>query len=588
MDIEQYKNISFSTVTESVLPRRLRFAEDAVAYDAHTLELKNPDAFEKCVQGVVGGQYNLDDEGVRKLFVFDSIDKSFSYLDLIFYEAGKRLSQEAESVKLKQLSEYYENMESGFFPGYTIPEERTKLLISKFSSDQVLEKIRSCAGSRKEVYNLCVETYKKGAKDNEIIDQISPYTDGSCIELPGYVRLLSLVMLDNKRYAQWVILLRKLKYFPLQDAIIMDIKTIEDFQEIIEAFRKAKNISYRKVLLHLLREHMFYIISNQPQLLERNKNNSSIKKIYQKECEKQLAEWNKDVVGFVQENVLYFASELKYSDCSEWYSRKVAQYSGRDSKFIKYELKALDLINAALKNISKPSKWKIKGADINTLFYYVQQSDSLDLTPERCGLIINEIHSRVYGDSYHLNFKLDDDGVELLRQLYKCYLKSGLDGVELLKRNRGAIEGYQKDYGQATHTAYGDALFLSFLLLGTGEDKQEQAFSEYIKLLELYLSQSISPERDYLLPLYIAELVVSQELPQLKDGFESDIINNVPSLYLVLRALAGNDGKMSEEVMTLLKDRLEKEWAAEKRLLGQRKVEMRGVELYVDKVLKYE
>ena len=181
--------------------------------------------------------------------------------------------------------------------------------------------------------------------EDEIISIITPYNDGSYVELPEYINLLSYLLLRDKRYNLWVTMLTKIKYFPLQGALLHHIQTLKDLISLFQELMRP-NIIHRKVILYLLRDKYFQILSKQPQTLQRglehlmSRRESGYVSIYKK----LIDEWNKNVEPYTKTAFGYLSSQLGLSNCSEWYSKKYNQYADKDKRFVEFEQKAVNVI----------------------------------------------------------------------------------------------------------------------------------------------------------------------------------------------------------------------------------------------------
>lgn len=582
--LQHNKELSFCTFSESVLPQRLHLIDTLTKYQAGLFEIEKAELFEELVKKVIKGdktRYNLSSEAIRKLFGFTTYQKCQLYLDLIFYEAGIRLSEESASHSMKQLAHFEENMESGFFLGYTMHLSKATSLIRRVKPQEIVRNTRSLSGYRNEIYRLCTEVITPGLSDEEIIDMITPYNDGAYVDLPDEVRFLSYILLKDGKYDLWGDLLNRLKFFPLQGAILYNIHTFNQFKAVLEQVKKPQFI-HRKIVLYLLRERLFNILCEQRDKLIRNAENEQISKINRSECKKLLGDFSSDVQSSLPEIIGFFVNSLSLSDCSEWFSRKKSQYSNRDSKFIKNELYTLALIEPILVSLSKPSRWNIKGANFTTLLFYFKQTPGNNITQFQSRQLIEAFIKIVYGKGYYPNIRLEKDLFGVLRMIYSNLINSGLDGISLLELHRKSFEGYGQDLEGANYSVRGDSIWLSVLLLGAGEHDNSDMFTKVVDLLFLRMEQTNYAMDDFLLPLYIAELVVLQVMTKEKDRFESRLILNHPYLEYVIRALIPNEGKMSGDNISMLQNRISQEWSVEKALLQQKRTNnLKELEKYV-------
>ena len=589
MNIEKYLNKVFCTTTESMLFDRIHLANTIESYDRGEFNVEHGDVFESCVQQIVSGKlnrYNFDDDDVKKVFGFRSFVKCRLYLHLMSYEGGKRLSADSDKHRLQKLDELGDNMDYGFYLSYTLSEQKIGKLINGLSSAAILKETRSSAGYRNEVYNLCDKDIKPGMSDEAMIALIDPYNDGAYVELPEYVQLLSHILLRDELYEQWVSMLVKLKYFPQQGAMIRNLRTIEAFLEVLQELKRP-NVTHRNVILHLMRDQFFRIVSEQPKTLEQSKIflSENRGKRYAEMCSRYLSEWNDNIEGTTTDVFTYLAEQLKLSDCSEWFSRKQAQYADGDSRFVAFEQRAVSMIGEVIEELADPKKWKVAGADINTLFFYLRQTENRKITDYRSGILMEAVFDRLYSDNCYYKIELNSDTVTLLRLAYRCLLDSGLNPIEKLLPYNRYLDGYLHDFGMCARIARGDSFWFSMLLLGAGESEDTESFDNYLGLLFHRMAGQGLNAKDYFLPLYIAELVVTQALTSEKSKFEKYIIENNPHLGMVLTILSANNGEMDQPIKEMLLSRISTEWATEEQLMKREKdLNIEIVNKYIQKL----
>lgn len=575
MNIKEYLQYVFCTTTESMLSNRIKLAEALSTYQSETFEVEQNDLFESCVQKIISGEcdrYNFNDKDVKKLFRFSSTSKSELYQNLIFFETGKRLSANTDNIKFKQLNEYGDNMGYGFYLSYTINDVKLKKLINHLNINSILKNTRSCAGYRNEVYNFCEKYIKAGMSEDEIISIITPYNDGSYVELPEYINLLSYLLLRDKRYNMWVTMLTKIKYFPLQGALLHHIHTLQDLISIFQELKRP-NIIHRKVILYLLRDKYFQILSKQPQTLQRGLEymTSSQKNSYISIYKELLDEWNKDVEPNTKTIFDYLSIQLGLSNCSEWYSKKYNQYADKDKRFVEFEQKAVDVIGKVMSELSNPVKWNVQTADISTLLYYITQTEIKQITQYRSKLLIQTLFDCLYSNRNHYQIKLDEEFFKVLRLAYGCLVRSKLDPIQMLQSFSYANEGYQVNYMQVLQTRRGDTFWLSMLLLGAGEREDEYLFNNYVEFILKRVIAQGGDAKEYMIPLYVAELIFTQVFKKDKADFEITIIKNIPNLGLVLSILLANQGDLTQPVKSELLERISEEWNVEESLMKQKR-----------------
>lgn len=589
MDIQKYIKNTLCTLTESMLLDRIRLAKTIEEYQRDEFPLEQKDLFDTYVQMIISerlNRYDFREEDVKRIFRFSSIAKSVLYLNLLYFEAGRCMAVGDDNPTLKKLNTLWDSMDYGFFLSYSLDENDLLKILKQVSAPRVLKETRSCAGYRNEVYELCEKEIKPGMSDADIIKLISPYNDGAYVELPDYVSLLSYLLIRDEKYDLWVRLLVKLKYFPLQGGIVCDIRTLDDFIGIFQVLNQTK-VPHRNVLLYLLRERYFHLISEQPRNLNRSyvflKDNNMKK--HAEYCERYLEEFLGIIEAKTLDTFTYFVNQLGLSECSEWYSRKYNQYDDRDERFVAYEKKAVRLIGNVIENLSKPIRWNLTTADIKTLFFYIKQTKTKQVTPLRCKLLINALYQRLFFEDNYYQLAINEETFDLLRCSYQCLIYSGVDAIQMLLSLNYTAEGYNSDFQAAARIRKGDSFWLSMLLLGAGEQEDEDLFHRYLCLLLDRVRCQSQDSREYTMPLYVAELVVTQVLQTEKNRFESYLISNLPHLDMVLITLLPNKGTMEQSVKDLLLQRIDAEWQIESKILRrQHDMNLKVIEEYISQL----
>ncbi len=200
--------------------------------------------------------------------------------------------------------------------------------------------------------------------------------------------------------------------------------------------------------------------------------------------------------------------------------------------------------------------------------------------------LTEKICRQLYQEKYISPLTLDEEGLTLLRAVYRCLDKSGLDGTELLERHRVPDEGYGCDYAGAMSSYAADTLWLSVLILQTEIQTNSDELRERTDLLFQKARISSYQETDnYFLPFYIAEMLVTQIHTSIKDDFEHRVISSISDIAFVLRILSANEGAMAEPNKALLKLRIDAEWALEKELPKRPNKQIEGfLEQYIRKL----
>ena len=161
-----------------------------------------------------------------------------------------------------------------------------------------------------------------------------------------------------------------------------------------------------------------------------------------------------------------------------------------------------------------------------------------------------------------------------------------MDGMELMYKYRKPDEGYAVDPKASMSIHYGDNFWLPVLVLQHENYLTVEKFKNLLNFLFNRINKcSIISFDDYFTSFYLSELIVTQILPDLKNEFESALINNVSDLVFVLRVLTANEGNMDNGIVKELKTRISAEWQYEKVLYSKRNQDqIRFLEEYLNKL----
>ena len=187
--------------------------------------------------------------------------------------------------------------------------------------------------------------------------------------------------------------------------------------------------------------------------------------------------------------------------------------------------------------------------------------------------VIDAIVEKIFSDRSYPDTVLNEKWFEQVRTIYHCLLKLGKNGLALLQTKRKPREGFRVDLVKAMQTERQEAYWLSVLLMSLEENRDNTQFDQYVNVLFRDTRYGIdSLTDDVFTPYYVAELLVSQIMPEKKDEFEKRLITEIPYLVFVIRVLSANQGEMSDEIKKLLADRIQREWPLERKLLSQNKM----------------
>lgn len=554
---------------------------------------KQSDAFCELVDWIVKerlGPNDLPDEIIGKRFHVRKYEKIITIKNLAFYEVGKRYSKKSSKATLKDFAFFSERMGHGFYLSYKVSKAVLSKMVDNIDgkNESFLDDCRSMHDRRGYFAKYCLNEFQDEMTDAEIIGMMNPYNSGDYIELPLGVYDLSYFLLRDKHYDLYARLLSNLYYFPLQGAVICWVHGLE---AVFTIWKELETLNPKRinVIQYLLRDQMLKLLGNEPNQLERNARNEYIQKKDRKLGEQLLKDWINRADKYAKHIVRLSINRFGASDTSVWYSRKKAQLTGRDPKFIKYELAALDKIEKSLKSQLDLTVEMIADKDLDSLIYYAGVAAETDsLSKDFYVELINAICRHVYCDRYVRPLKLDDESFQTMRNVYRCVLKGKVDGIQTMSTYRQTSGNGQNHYSNIFRNAMGDSVWLSIMVLMAEETEDVDYFRKTTGiLLKLASFEKSLYNKYYFLPLYIAELIVVQVLNGEKNAFENYLITRASNLHHVLRILLVNNGVLSDDNIKLLKNRVEAEWQYEKSLAQQFKQPTDYLEEYLKKAITF-
>ena len=173
----------------------------------------------------------LPDEEIGRLFGTQKFDEQTALKDLVYYQVGKILSDNEECHTLDYLDFADENMEHGFYLGFTLTRKVLTSLLEevKAKGDMVVMESRMMNERPKDFYQFCKQCLNEKFLDDEVIATANQYNNGDYTELPGYVSVLGHVMLVQGKIDLWTELLCSLRYYPLQGALLHQLSHTHQF-----------------------------------------------------------------------------------------------------------------------------------------------------------------------------------------------------------------------------------------------------------------------------------------------------------------------------------------------------------------------
>lgn len=528
-------------------------------------------AIEELAQGILKGEltrYNLNDEYVANKCGLGEGYESYVICDLAFYLAGCNATKNEEKTNLDYLEWVEENMDSGFYVGFNPRQEVLLGLVNSIEGKalEIASRSRDMESRERSLRRFCEELEKETDED-AFIRRINHYNDGSYVDIAQDIRALSYILKRREYWSEYYQLLEKLRYFPLQGSLIIGLRNSADVFAVISQL--VLNMG-RKSLHYLLREQFFKIVCEEGTVLKGNAEDKTLKESDRAYIQQLLEVFEKEKKERIEAVVDYWLHVFGKEEMTVWLSRKRIEAERKHVKFGKPELEIVELMEGEIKLSTEDIKgFQFENKDLASLLTLAAKAEDADV----CKALMEAMVKNIFSEHSYSETRLDAKWFEQARVIYRCLKKSGLDGLVLLKGERHPMEGFKVDLGASLRGVRQEAYWLAMLLLSLEESEDKELFGEYIDLLLKDTRYSVdSLTDDVFTPYYVAELLVSQVMPEKKDEFEKRLIEEIPYLVFVIRVLTANEGKMADEVKASLKKRIQQEWEVERKLLSQNKM----------------
>lgn len=532
---------------------------------------KHAAAIEELARGILKGEltrYNLDDEYVAKQYRTGEGLESYLICDLAFYLAGCEATKNEEKTNLEYLKWVEENMDNGFYVGFNPRQEVLMGLVKSIEGKalEIASRSRDMESRERSLRVFCEELEKETDED-AIIRKINHYNDGSYVELAQDISALSYILKRREYWNEYYLLLDNLRYFPLQGSMIIGLRNSSDVFAVIS--QVVLNMG-RKSLHYLLREQFFKIICEEGLVLKGNAEEDSLKESDRTYILELLDTFEKEKKGRIEAVVDFWLQVFGKEEMTVWLSRKRAEAERKHEKYGKPELEIVEMMEGEVKlSLEDIKGFQLENKDFASLLTLAAKAEDTDV----CKALTMTLVKNIFSDHSYPETHLDAKWFEQVRIIYRCLKKSGLDGLALLNEERRPIEGFKVDLGASMRGVRQEAYWLAMLLMSLEVDEDKELFGKYVDLLLKDTRYSInSLTDDVFTPYYVAELLVTQVMPEKKDEFEKRLIDEIPYLVFVIRVLTANEGKMADEVRASLKKRIQQEWDIERKLLSQNKM----------------
>lgn len=588
MNIRQQIERAYKAQTASMLRLSLLEFSAIESYDQGKYEIPNNrnDLFERLVLRIVSeftSQNDIDEDFIKQYFGCDNYEESEELKCLLYYEAGKRLSQR-EDMTLKKLADLYDNVYRSLFYGLSLRPEQISLLIDLLKNDfenEVLLRSRFFHSSGDKALKELHDIYNAEATDDSIIRRIDIYNDGAYTELPLAVDAISYICQLHGYDDLWLELFDTLQYFPLQGSMLYQIRTINGY---IDLLKHESGRPHSKVISRITLDKFLRMICDIPERLISNRDSKVLNDEQHTYCSLLLDQWNGQYDELVSEACELLIESLGVVDFVSWLSREMRRVEGMSLQYAEHPNRALEVMREIADKHASEHEYDLSKCSLDSLLYYANLADTY--SEAYCKALADEICERAYSGQWVQTIPLTDEGFAKLRSIYNLLMRANIDGMDLMYKYRKPDEGYAIDPKASISIHYGDNFWLPVLVL----QHENYLMAEKFKYLLHFLFKRINKCSnisfdDYFTSFYLAELIVTQIMPDLKNKFESDLINNVSDLVFVLRVLTANEGNMDNDIIKELKARIRAEWQYEKVLYSKRNQDqIRFLEEFINKL----
>lgn len=527
----------------------------------------------------------IAEETIGKDFGTDNFELQMQIKQLAYYVIGKQTISERGTIDVDILDEWSDTMEHGFYASLTLTDQDVERLLGEMRSSTIMRESRSCSQSE-NLAQYCRSELSNELTDEDIIAKIDHMNDGAYTYLPEYLQTLAFILLRDDRKALWYRLLKLLKYFPLQGALLYDLHTVKDCLDVIRMV-SADNTVRQKVLLFLLRERLFNIMREEHLNLLSNVEDSVLAETYRSMASEELKSWDANVDDCSKEALNIFLSAFGMSDMLSWLAAK-DEHSERKSK--KYRDEEEVILKRFESNVFCHLDFQeldLSKFDLTTLLYVSNPLSTSDRQDVIADNYLSDLCCKLYSDKGLILPSLSEKTINRMRQIYNIMLHSKMDLLSYPQKFKPQkVEDTQDYYQQFYRCQAGDAYWYSVMMLMREKD---QSAEEFWKVAEMLLSfnkeEHQVPYDCYFHPLYLAEIIATQILPEVKDKFESALIETSSRISIVLRILTANGGNMVTENKRALLARVGKDWESEASHIKQQDNRLyKCLEEYISKI----
>ena len=370
----------------------------------------------------------------------------------------------------------------------------------------------------------------------------------------------SVKLLKADDYAGWVALVRSYKYPVIISTLIQFIDTSFLCEQLMMESMK-QNDKCGMLLTGLLRYQWLWRL---------HKEDDNGKK-------EKIAEEIREMVNLY---LAYFGAEEVVLWSIRQPEMKVRLVNNETLRHDRY----VDLIKNYLYNAVNLSELPMESEDLEYLIflsqaYQTREGDSKDNLEKILANIVTLLTHR----RYIWQHALSQSVVAKMRTVRDNILIVGKEKwKEVMSRMVLRYEGYNcPSISEAYELIDGECWMYCVLLLlsESGDYSEEEKRDNFLQLANVILGQchvcdnEHLIENNYITPLCLAELVVSQVLTECRENYESSLLDSNIPLRLVVKVLENKNTLSSKTVVGKLMNRKSREWETEKLRLRQMRMQ---------------
>lgn len=468
---------------------------------------------------------------------------------------------------LDDLDLYEESITRSQWFAYTLDRDILSALVDdvKAKGLDVLRASSSFNIDKDELVRYCREELSDVYSDADIISKITPYDDGAYTRVPGYLNVLSCLVLRQGYLDLWLDLLNSLKYFPIQGVLLYRLHTVKECKQVITSLDIMESFGRKQVVLYLLRDRMFEIMIKEHDYLQSNSKNETLPDDVRQMAEEELSKWQESIDERIEEMISVFYKYFSAQQMCEWYVSKLAHAKRKAEKYAQMDFYALNKIEPHIARNLDIRKIDFESSTLEALTYYAKKvTEGLDAEKVLLGFLLVNITKRIYTEKSFTTPNLNDATLENMRCIYECIIKEGGDWLHVsAEYEPKEVSDTEQYYSSLFRSQIGDSYWLSILLLMCEKTEDIEYFKKVCERLYSVCKCDQSTLDSLFLPAYLGEVLVVQIFKDLKDEYEATLIETIKRISLLMRILSANDGEMSAKVAMRLIDR-NTEWNKER------------------------